>query len=109
MSQQVVINIALEGGVIQSIELPPGVTAVVRDYDVEGADASDISLDEAGQECLTQVWGDAEETLIVSDLTTNALVEDLVAWTKTAEPALESIVVTAAPEDWDDKFEWRIT
>ncbi len=31
-----VVKIVMEGGIIQDIELPPGVKVIVRDYDVEG-------------------------------------------------------------------------
>ncbi len=46
------VNITIAQGAVQNIELPPGVRAIVRDYDIEGAarDGFDIRKDDGGAE-----------------------------------------------------------
>jgi hypothetical protein len=51
-----IVNITVEGGVIQHVECPPGVKVVVRDYDVDGSEA-DLNEDENGDKFIEGVWG----------------------------------------------------
>jgi hypothetical protein len=42
-------HIVVEGGVVQDVDVPPGIRVVVRDYDVEGVEgAEDLPQDEDG-------------------------------------------------------------
>jgi hypothetical protein len=41
------VNITIEGGVIQHVNCPPGVSVIVRDYDVDDQDG-DVFEDEIG-------------------------------------------------------------
>lgn len=57
MENKKTITITVEGGLIQWIaDIPDDVRIVVKDYDVEGADPSDLSRDENGDECLVSEW-----------------------------------------------------
>ena len=50
MSQEQIVVIELEGGIIQSIEnLPNGYTVLIKDRDIEGATLDNISEDEQGE------------------------------------------------------------
>jgi hypothetical protein len=53
-----VVKVVVEGGVIQDIELPPGVKVIVHDYDTEGADedCDHLSQDDNGDEYIETVW-----------------------------------------------------
>jgi hypothetical protein len=50
------VNVFMEGGIIQNIELPAGVRVTVYDYDVEGVDADRIEKDGKGDECTIATW-----------------------------------------------------
>jgi hypothetical protein len=43
------VQICMEGGVIHSTSVPPGVRLEVRDYDIEDIDPEDLLLNEAGE------------------------------------------------------------
>jgi hypothetical protein len=54
-----IINITVEGGVIQSIEnIPHNIQVVVRDYDVEGVDEEALNRDEDDQLFAESLWED---------------------------------------------------
>lgn len=50
------VRITVEGGVVQHVEFPPGVTVVVRDYDVDSCDMDDLERDENGDRYFEQTW-----------------------------------------------------
>jgi len=51
------IVISMEGGLIQDIDgIPHGVVIRVRDFDVEGADDSELSRDADGDPYYETVW-----------------------------------------------------
>ena len=51
------IRICLDGGVIHDImDIPPGLTVKVFDYDTEGIEAERLSRDKAGDKCLITDW-----------------------------------------------------
>jgi len=52
-----IVKITVEGGLIQDIELPEGVTAVVYDYDIECVEEDDLTTDTDGNQCIETVWG----------------------------------------------------
>ncbi|SDK44850.1 hypothetical protein [Bradyrhizobium ottawaense] len=51
---QTVIEIDIEGGMVQGFKAPPGVTIKVNDYDVEGIEAN-IKTDENGHDFVEQI------------------------------------------------------
>lgn len=51
------VNVFLEGGIVQNIEVPEGVEVHVYDYDLEGLDADRIETDALGDSCAITVWG----------------------------------------------------
>ena len=54
------VNVFMEGGLIQNIELPPGVRVTVYDYDVEGViDEYQIEKDPKGVDCTIVTWQNA--------------------------------------------------
>ena len=48
--------IYLEGGLVCNIDKPDDIEVVVCDYDIEGCDEDEISLDEKGRECFKSVY-----------------------------------------------------
>jgi hypothetical protein len=50
-----IVNVTVEGGVIQSVECPLGIQVVVRDYDVDGSEA-DLAEDENGDKYVEGIW-----------------------------------------------------
>ena len=53
-----VVTVVVEGGVVQSVEAPPGVMVLVRDYDVPEVDPDLVEQDEDGSLYVETVWGD---------------------------------------------------
>jgi len=49
------VTITVEGGVVQHVDLPPGVRVIVKDYDIDGSEA-DLSRDENGDQYVEGVW-----------------------------------------------------
>ena len=57
MNEKKKIVITLEGGLIQWIEgIPDGMVIEVRDYDVEGADESELETGENGDLYYESIW-----------------------------------------------------
>ena len=52
-----IVTITVEGGVVQHVDCPQGVQVVIKDYDVEGCDESDLHKDDNGDQYLESVWG----------------------------------------------------
>jgi len=50
------VVVTVEGGVVQHIECPDGVRAVVKDYDTDGCDETDLSKDENGDQFVESIW-----------------------------------------------------
>ena len=50
------VTISLEGGVIQHVDVPPGVRVIVKDFDVEGCDESDLTENEHGDKFIESIW-----------------------------------------------------
>ena len=53
---QQVVYITVEGGVIQHVECPKGVKAIVRDYDSDGVEDAKLSSDEEGNKYVETTW-----------------------------------------------------
>jgi hypothetical protein len=53
---QKTVVVTMEGGVIQHIECPDGVSVVIRDYDIEDADPCSLNVDEHGNRFLATSW-----------------------------------------------------
>lgn len=51
-----IVRVTVEGGVIQWVEVPDGVTVIVRDYDVDGTEADQLQQDENGDEFIESLW-----------------------------------------------------
>lgn len=50
------VNVFLEGGIVQNIEVPEGVEVHVYDYDVEGLEQDRIEKDGLGDDCAITIW-----------------------------------------------------
>ena len=52
------VIVIVEGGVVQDVDVPEGVTVRIRDYDVDHLDDSDpsIHIDEYGDYYVEGVW-----------------------------------------------------
>ena len=50
-----IVRITIEGGVIQDVECPPGITVIVRDYDVDGSE-TDLKSDDNGDKYIETIW-----------------------------------------------------
>lgn len=55
MSEQVVIEIDIEGGMVQGVKAPEGVTIKVNDYDIEGIERN-LKTDINGHEFVEQIF-----------------------------------------------------
>lgn len=56
------ITVGVYGGLVQWIQgIPADVRVVVQDYDVEGMEAGDLSLDAEGHACAKSVWEHDDE------------------------------------------------
>ena len=50
------VTITVEGGVVQNVEVPEGVTVIVRDYDVESIESDLLQQDESGDNYIESIW-----------------------------------------------------
>lgn len=53
-----IVKITVEGGLVQHIDLPQGVRAIVFDYDVDGVPEDDTELDEHGDRRVVSRWSE---------------------------------------------------
>jgi hypothetical protein len=51
-----IVRVTIEGGVCQHVEVPEGVTVIVRDYDVDGTDAEEFEQDDNGDKFIEATW-----------------------------------------------------
>jgi hypothetical protein len=51
-----IVRVTVEGGVVQHVEVPEGVQVVIRDYDVDVADAEQLQHDESGDLFIESIW-----------------------------------------------------
>ncbi len=51
-----IVQVTVEGGVVQHVEVPKGVQVVVKDYDVDGTEADQLRQDENGDEFIESIW-----------------------------------------------------
>jgi hypothetical protein len=59
--QEHTIVITVQGGLIQQINgIPHGTRVLVRDYDVESTDPSDLANDPDGDPCIESLWTPTE-------------------------------------------------
>ena len=56
------VRVTVSGGVIQHVEVPEGVTVIVRDYDVDGVEPYLLQHDENGDGCVESIWTSEETT-----------------------------------------------
>ena len=50
------VRVTVEGGVIQWVEVPEGVTVVVQDYDVDGSEDDLLQQDNHGDQYIESTW-----------------------------------------------------
>lgn len=50
------VRVTLEGGIIQNIDMPPGITVKVYDYDAEAYHLDELMQDDDGNDCHVSVW-----------------------------------------------------
>ena len=50
------VQITIQGGVIQDIDCPEGVQAIVRDFDTDGVEPSSLCRSESGEEYVESAW-----------------------------------------------------
>lgn len=50
------VVVTIDGGVIQGVEVPPGVRVVIYDYDTEGVDQDDVEYDDKNDPRLVSIW-----------------------------------------------------
>ena len=50
-----IVQVTVEGGVIQDVECPSGIQVLIRDYDVDGSETN-LAEDETGDEFIESVW-----------------------------------------------------
>lgn len=55
-----IVRITVEGGVVQQVEVPEGVSVIVRDYDVEGSPFDLLPQDENGHHYFEANWNHEE-------------------------------------------------
>ncbi len=51
-----IVEITVEGGVIQNVACPPDVKVIVRDYDSEGVEAESLKQDDNGDDYIESIW-----------------------------------------------------
>lgn len=51
-----IVRVTIEGGVVQHVDVPEGVQVVVRDYDVDGTDVSELEQDENSDHFIESIW-----------------------------------------------------
>lgn len=51
-----IVRVTIEGGVVQWVEVPEGVTIFVRDYDVDGSDDAELQQDDNGDMFIEVTW-----------------------------------------------------
>ena len=50
------VRITVSGGVVQHVEVPDGVTVIVRDYDVDGVENDLLQQDTGGDDYIKSIW-----------------------------------------------------
>lgn len=53
---QKIVRVTVEGGCVQFVEVPEGVTVIVTDYDAEGCDPNLVEQDEDGNDYIESIW-----------------------------------------------------
>ena len=51
-----IVRVTVEGGVVQYVEVLVDVQVVIRDYDVDVADAEQLQQDESGDLFIESIW-----------------------------------------------------
>ena len=50
------VRVIVSGGVVQHVEVPEGVTVIVRDYDVDGVESDLLQQDRGGDNYIESIW-----------------------------------------------------
>jgi hypothetical protein len=51
-----IVQVTVEGGVVQEVDCPFGVRVIVHDYDTEGIPEDELIQDECGDDCIETIW-----------------------------------------------------
>ncbi len=51
-----IVQVTVEGGVVQHVDVPEGLQVVVRDYDVDGTEADHLQQDDNGDQFIESIW-----------------------------------------------------
>lgn len=51
-----IVRVTIEGGGVQHIEVPKGVSVVVPDYDTEGVESDLLDQDDQGDHYIESIW-----------------------------------------------------
>ena len=50
------VRVIVSGGVVQHVEVPAGVTVIIRDYDVDGVESDLLQQDRGGDNYVETIW-----------------------------------------------------
>jgi hypothetical protein len=50
------VTIAIVGGLVETIDKPDDIEVEIRDYDIDGADEDDLSVDENGKKFVQSIY-----------------------------------------------------
>jgi len=55
-----VITVTVDGGMVSWVDIPDGseIRVLVKDYDMDGCDETDLCVDDNGDECAVTLWSD---------------------------------------------------
>ncbi len=54
--ERITVTVTIEGGMVQHVDVPPGVRVVVKDYDVDGCNELDLAEDTNGDNYVESIW-----------------------------------------------------
>ena len=50
------VKVYIVGGTVQDVDVPPGVTVEIYDYDIQGVDPIRLSKDDSGANCVNVIY-----------------------------------------------------
>ncbi len=56
------VQVIVSGGVVQHVEVPDGVSVIVRDYDVEGIESDLLRRDDHDDHYIEAIWASERTT-----------------------------------------------
>jgi hypothetical protein len=61
------VMFSITDGLVHHVHCPKGVRVVIKDYDVDGIDESDLKLDEEGVLYMEFIWNGKDDPEIIDD------------------------------------------